>query len=68
MGALASWFLKHGEFSNAFSVVGFVDDDPRKPGMRVDGSPVVGMTSDLPELIEKQDIGLVIFAISNIAS
>ncbi len=68
MGALASWFLKHGEFSNAFSVVGFVDDDPRKPGMRVDGSPVVGMTSDLPSLIVKQDIGLVIFAISNIDS
>jgi lipopolysaccharide/colanic/teichoic acid biosynthesis glycosyltransferase len=67
MGSLASWLVKRGEFSRAFSVVGFVDDEPRKSGMYIDGSPVLGTTADLPELIKKHDVGVVIYAISNIS-
>lgn len=67
MGGLVSWLIKHGELARAFSMIGYVDDDPDKTGLMVDGSPVLGMTVDLPTLIEKQDVGLVIFAISNIS-
>ena len=66
MGEFASWMIKRGEFSRAFSVVGFVDDNPQKVGLLVDSTPVVGITSDIPDLICKLDIGVVIFAISNI--
>lgn len=66
LGAMASWLLKHGDFARAFAMRGFVDDDPMKNGLRIDGSPVLGMTTELPELIRQHDIGLVIFAITNI--
>ncbi len=66
LGAMASWLIKHGDFARAFAMRGFVDDDPMKNGLRIDGSPVLGMTSELPDLIRQHDIGLVIFAITNI--
>jgi len=66
MGGLVSWLVKHGEFARVFSVVGYVDDDPRKTDMMIDGSPVLGIAADLPALIKKYDAGLVIYAISNI--
>lgn len=67
MGGMVSWLIKHGEFARVFSMVGYVDDDPDKTGMLMDGSPVLGMSQDVPALIEKYDVGLVIFAISNVA-
>ncbi len=66
MGSMVSWLIKHGEFARVFSMIGYVDDDPDKTGMLMDGSPVLGMTQDVPALIEKFDVGLVVFAISNI--
>lgn len=66
MGAMVSWLITHGDFSRVFSMIGYVDDDPNKTGMLMDGSPVLGMSQDVPALIAKYDIGLVIFAISKI--
>jgi FlaA1/EpsC-like NDP-sugar epimerase len=43
-----------------------VDDDPRKHGMRINGVKVLGSTTDIPKLVEHQDVGIVLFAISNI--
>jgi FlaA1/EpsC-like NDP-sugar epimerase len=65
-GALAAWFLGHTSFGRAFSVVGIVDDDPHKQGMRIDGHPVLGTTAAIPDLVEKRDVGLVLFTIDNI--
>jgi FlaA1/EpsC-like NDP-sugar epimerase len=45
---------------------GIVDDDPRKQGMNVDGYRILGATADIPALIRKHDIGLVLYTISNI--
>jgi FlaA1/EpsC-like NDP-sugar epimerase len=44
-------------------VVGFVDDDPAKRGLRVCGTPVVGTVDDLPALVAKHDVGEVLIAI-----
>ncbi|NJN66766.1 MAG: polysaccharide biosynthesis protein [Chloroflexaceae bacterium] len=33
-------------------VVGFVDDDPRKHGVRIQGVPVLGACQDIPSLVE----------------
>jgi lipopolysaccharide/colanic/teichoic acid biosynthesis glycosyltransferase len=61
----ANWLLRRDIFRHAFSVIGIVDDDPSKQGMRYDGAWVIGTNADLPFLIEKHDVGLVMIAISS---
>ena len=65
LGELAIWLLQRSAFANLFGVVGIVDDDPRKQGSRRLGFQVIGRTDDIPSLLEKYRIGLVIFAIAN---
>src|SRR5207244_12110184 len=44
-------------------VVGFVDDDPAKLGLRVCGVPVLGRVDDLPALVAAHEIGEVLIAV-----
>ncbi len=48
-----------------FFVVGFIDDDQEKIGKEFEGYPVVGKTSDLQDIIKKEQISDIVFAISN---
>ena len=66
-GQLAGWLLKRSDLSSAFNVVGMVDDDPRKHNMRMDGYSVLGSTRDLPALVERNNIGVILYAITRIA-
>ena len=66
MGNLAIWLFRHGEFAGAFNVVGMMDDDPRKIGMVVSGVNILGASKNIPELVKKHDIGVVVFAITQI--
>jgi FlaA1/EpsC-like NDP-sugar epimerase len=43
--------------------IGFVDDDPRKQGMRVAGFKVLGQTSELPRVLDEASPDEVIIAI-----
>lgn len=63
---MTNWFLGQSKLSRAFSVVGMVDDDPQKQGLKFDGYRVLGTTQDIPSLVSKHDIGLVFFTISNL--
>lgn len=65
-GSLASWIFDHTSLGKAFNLVGIVDDDPRMQGLCIDGYNVLGTTSDIPELVEKHDIGVIIYTIDNI--
>lgn len=47
-------------------MIGFVDDDPQKHGMRIHGFPVLGPISDLPRLIHAYHADQVIIAIANL--
>lgn len=62
----ATWLLTQSTLAGAFSIVGLVDDDPRKQGLYYDGFPVLGSTRDIPDLVERHHIGLVLFTIHNI--
>ena len=66
-GEIVHWLMRHGSFRQVFTVIGMVDDDPAKRGMRVNRSWVLGSSSELPDLIRKHDIGVVLFAITNIS-
>lgn len=63
---LAIWLLEKSKFASAFSVIGMVDDNLFKQDVLIDGYPVLGTTSDLPELAKKWGVDLVLYAISNI--
>ncbi|MCX5682407.1 MAG: hypothetical protein NT049_01820, partial [Planctomycetota bacterium] len=46
-----------------YHVVGFVDDDPRKRGMRIHGVQVLGGVADLAEVAQKQNAQEVVIAL-----
>lgn len=58
----AAWLLEHMLNSKLFWLVGFVDNDLLKQRMRFYGSYVVGTWKDIPKLVEKYDVGVVIQA------
>jgi FlaA1/EpsC-like NDP-sugar epimerase len=46
-----------------YSVIGLVDDDPTKLGVKIHGTKVLGTTENIPELIERYEIQCVLIAI-----
>ncbi len=62
-----NWLLRRGDLRFAFSVVGVVDDSPNLQGMRLDGNWVIGTLADIPHLVKKHDIGLIIMALSHLS-
>jgi FlaA1/EpsC-like NDP-sugar epimerase len=48
-----------------YHIVGFVDDDARKLGMRIHGVPILGNVDELARLVKKYEIDEVLIAISS---
>lgn len=63
----AAWLLQRREFKRVYAIVGIVDDDPSKQGMRFDGLKVIGSTTELPELVERHDVGVILYTIARIS-
>jgi lipopolysaccharide/colanic/teichoic acid biosynthesis glycosyltransferase len=57
-----AWLLDHPTYSSKFQVVGFVDDDLFSQGLNIYGTKVLGSYQDVPELIKKYDIGIILLA------
>ena len=57
-----AWLFTHLMNSKLFHIVGFVDNDLTKQGMRFFGSQVIGKWEDIPTLVNKHDVGLIILA------
>jgi FlaA1/EpsC-like NDP-sugar epimerase len=57
---VAREFLQHQEWE--YKPIGFVDDDPRKQGIRIHGLPVMGDRYDIPELVESRHVDVVALA------
>jgi FlaA1/EpsC-like NDP-sugar epimerase len=57
-----AWLLDHPRYAKKFQVVGFVEDDLLDKGMRIYGARVVGNCQDLPVLVNKYDVGLILLA------
>lgn len=58
--------LRNGPLSQAYNLVGIVDDDQNKWGSRINGLEVIGSTNEIPGLVYSHDVGLVLFAINEI--
>ena len=65
-GMLACWLIEKSELNEIYHIVGIIDDNPTLRGMHVDGYRVLGNTSEIKTLVEEKDIGIVMFAISQI--
>jgi FlaA1/EpsC-like NDP-sugar epimerase len=63
----AAWLLQRREFKRIYTIVGIVDDDPLKQGMRYEGLKVLGGTADIPELVKKHDIGVIFQTVTSLA-
>ena len=50
-----------------YHIVGFVDDDPKKLGMRIHGVPILGNMDGLSRLVKKHEIDEILIAISSAA-
>ena len=67
-GQFAAWILNNGKYAMTLQVVGVVDDDLYKQDSRIHGLNVLGRREDIPELVAKYDIGIMVFAIHNISA
>lgn len=66
MAQFTAQMLRRNGCQKLFRIIGMVDDDPKKLGSSVAGCKVVGTTRDLARLVERQQIGAVLFSIGNI--
>lgn len=57
-----AWLISHPTYSGKFQVVGFVDDDLMVHGLWIYGTKVLGACKDLPQLVKKYNVGLIILA------
>jgi FlaA1/EpsC-like NDP-sugar epimerase len=67
-GQTTAWRLKYRAPADLkkFNIVGFVDDDSQKQGMIIEGCRVLGTCTDIPRLVEKYRVELIIVAIHNV--
>ena len=68
-GQATAWRLKHRapDGEHRYEVVGYVDDDPAKLHMYIEGCQVLGTRADIPELVKKHNIELIVIAIHKIS-
>lgn len=57
-----AWIFNHPTYAEKFHITGFVDDVPLSVGMRIYGGRVIGVYKDIPALVNKHDIGVIILA------
>lgn len=51
----------------AYAVIGFIDDDPNKQDLYIEGCPVLGTRVDIGQMAEEYHIDLIVVAMHNIS-
>lgn len=60
-GQVATWLLSRPMYRTAFSVVGVINDnDPSKDGMKFYGYRMLGTFKDIPKVIRRHDVGVIL--------
>jgi len=68
-GQVTAWRFKHRAPKNGhqrYTIVGYVDDDPAKRGLFIEGCRVLGGRADIPRLAREHTVDLIVVAIHNI--
>ncbi len=65
-GQFAIYTLTNERYGGSLEVIGLVDDDLFKHGVRIQGVRVLGQRADIPKIVREQDVGIIVFAIHNI--
>ncbi len=65
-GQFVAWRLLSQPEGRAYRLVGFLDDDRAKRGLRIHGLPVLGGRDELESVVRSHRVDLVIVAISNV--
>lgn len=66
-GQAVAWRLIHRFNNGSHNVVGFIDDDPEKQNMYVEGRRVLGTRHDIIRLAESMNIDLIVVSVHNIS-
>jgi lipopolysaccharide/colanic/teichoic acid biosynthesis glycosyltransferase len=66
LAQFAAGFIREGEPGKMLNIVGMVDDDSRKMDLRFNGNKVIGCSEDIPQLVARWNVGVILFAINNI--
>jgi lipopolysaccharide/colanic/teichoic acid biosynthesis glycosyltransferase len=66
-GQFTAWMLERQRRTLPMHIIGFVDDNPYQQGVLLHGLPVLGGRLDIPAIVKKHDIGIILFAIHNIS-
>lgn len=67
MARFTAQLLQQNGYQRAFSIIGMVDDDSKKVGRTIAGCTVLQTTDDLARLVERWQVGAILFAIGNIS-
>ncbi len=66
--ALALRFRQHQRpLDKPYRVIGFIDDDPDKQGMYIEGCRVLGTRRDIERIAEEREVELIVVAVHNIS-
>jgi len=65
-GQSAAWMMQNNKSASDFHIVGMIDDDIYKNRLRIRGVDVLGRRDDIPKLVKKHDVGIIVFAIHNL--
>jgi FlaA1/EpsC-like NDP-sugar epimerase len=65
-GQALAWRLMHRFSKNDYRVIGFIDDDPDKQHMYVEGCPILGTHQSIERIAEEHQIDLIVVAIHHI--
>jgi FlaA1/EpsC-like NDP-sugar epimerase len=66
-GQALAWRMKHRFTDKRYQVVGFIDDDPKKQNMYVEGCRVLGTRDDILRVAEKHSVDLIVLAVHRIS-
>ncbi len=66
-GQMLALQLRRRSQRDRYTVVGFIDDDPRKQGLFIEGCSVLGTRHAIPAVVQQYGVGLIVMAIHNIS-